>query len=208
MKTTELLFPVFKQDAETQDTLEYRGPEIFSHFVGLDGLRFFARGTVLYEDGKPLETNERGVLVLEWDDPSSFYAFYPNSPKFAEFIQVAKPLVAAPDVPELFATVSSAEQTASAKLTQIIKVKQEPNTEFVWSKLRDTLFQGKDATPVFSHARGIEKQEGLLMGMIGWERVEDYERSRADEAVTGIINELGSAGKVLDVVVQLEPMAV
>ncbi|KAL2812888.1 hypothetical protein BDW59DRAFT_36319 [Aspergillus cavernicola] len=210
MTTTELLFPIFKHDAETQASLKSKGPEIFSHFCGVPGLQSFFRGTVIADDGKPVDASSgRAALVLEWDDPSSLHAFYPDSSTFQAFIKLVRPFVATPDVPELFEAVSSSAPCASASVTQIIKVAQRPETEKIWSRLQDTLSETQNAaTPVFSHASGIESQQGVFLGMVGWQSLRDYEESRANGAVIDLLRELGASGKVVDVVVQVERMAV
>ncbi|KAL4937919.1 hypothetical protein BDV06DRAFT_226495 [Aspergillus oleicola] len=204
---TELLFPIFKKDPETQATLAKDGPKLFSHLIGLPGIQFLAWGLVLYDDGERLESHHRGVVLLEWDDPSSLYSFYPSSPKFADFIKGVRPLVPEPDTPELFATVTSAAVTGSAGITQIIKVNERPSTEAVWNRLKNALSR-KEMAPVLSHSRGIEDQEGIFLGLIGWGSVEKYEESKIDEVVVGLLEDLGAAGKVLNVIVQLQTMAV
>ncbi|KAL4781768.1 hypothetical protein BJX76DRAFT_349933 [Aspergillus varians] len=213
MALTELLFPVFKQDPVSQATLKSQGPEIFNHFRGIPGLQSIFRGSVIVDDGKPVDASSgRSVLVLEqqkeWDTRASLADFYPNSPTFQSFIKLAKPLVAAPDIPELFDAAVSSRACAEAGVMQVLKVKLGSETERVWGLLREALLRRGDAGLVFSHASGIEEQEGVFLGMVGWGGLGEYERSREDEEVRGLLGELGAGGVVLDVVVQLDRLAV
>lgn len=65
MTITELLWPVFKPDPQTQAEFAAKAPEIFSHFVGIPGLRHFFRGRALFDKGEPVdEGSGRGALIL------------------------------------------------------------------------------------------------------------------------------------------------
>lgn len=65
MTITELLWPVFKPDTQTQAEFAAKAPDIFSHFVGIPGLRHFFRGRVLFDKGEPVdEGSGRGALIL------------------------------------------------------------------------------------------------------------------------------------------------
>ncbi|KAL2817594.1 hypothetical protein BJX63DRAFT_429639 [Aspergillus granulosus] len=84
-------------------------------------------------------------------------------------------------------------------------------TERLWSRLQkvhlgdDNNAMGK---PVFGHARGVENQGGTFLGTIGWQCLEDYERARTDNTFRGILGELGTGNKLIDLVVRLERMEV
>lgn len=84
-----------------------------------------------------------------------------------------------------------------------------PETEMVWSRLQKAIGEVYgNGEPLFSCANGIEKEGGVFLGIVGWQRVEDYERSRTVKAISALLREFGSGGEVFDVVIQLERMAV
>lgn len=65
MTITELLWPVFKSDAQSQAEFAAKSPEIFAHFVGVPGLKDFFRGRVIFDNGAPIdESSCRGALIL------------------------------------------------------------------------------------------------------------------------------------------------
>jgi hypothetical protein len=88
-----------------------------------------------------------------------------------------KPFIAQGAVPIPFEAITSAQATASAAITQIIQVQQEPETEGVWARLQGALGSKANAAmaigqPVFAHAAGVEDQEGTFLGTIGWRCLE------------------------------------
>ncbi len=65
MTITELLWPVFKSDTQSQAEFAAKSPEIFAHFVGVPGLKDFFRGRIIFENGTPVdESSCRGALIL------------------------------------------------------------------------------------------------------------------------------------------------
>lgn len=109
--------------------------------------------------------------MLEWTDISSFHAFYPKSPQFSAFVNIVKPFLTGPAAPELYET-SSAQSTSSVPITQIIRVKQNGETEEAWQSLQELVRQSATSSPRFRHAKGIEKDGGNFLGLIGWEHWE------------------------------------
>ncbi|OJJ08341.1 hypothetical protein ASPVEDRAFT_143778 [Aspergillus versicolor CBS 583.65] len=210
MTITELLWPVFKSDPQLQAEFAAKSPEIFAHFVGVAGLKDFFRGQVIFDNDVPVDKSScRGALILEWDDVSSMHAFFPHSETFRSFISLVKPYVAGPDIPQLFEAVVSAVPCAETGVTQVLKVSKGPGTETVWIRLQEVIAElYGNGKPLFACANGVEKEESVFLGIVGWRRVEDYERSRTVKAITALLRELGSRGEVFNVVVQLERMAV
>ncbi|KAL4984128.1 hypothetical protein BDW68DRAFT_180967 [Aspergillus falconensis] len=209
MAITELLLPTFKTDPETQSLLRAQAQSLFAHFRGVPGLQSLFRGRILVDAGEPVsESSGRDVLILEWDDVSFFHAFYPNSPTYREFVALAKQLVKAPEYPQLFETKASSVPCTEENVTQIIKVVEKHETEGSWRKLQVALETQVGRALVFSSASGIEDQRGYFLGMIGWQSLQDYERARTNEAVAGILQELGGGDMLLDIVVQVEHMPV
>jgi hypothetical protein len=66
MAVTELLFPPINQDAETQSQFKEKKTEIFSHFSGVAGLQSILHGTVIADDGTPVDPNSdpRNALLI------------------------------------------------------------------------------------------------------------------------------------------------
>ncbi|KAL4812304.1 hypothetical protein BDW67DRAFT_188818 [Aspergillus spinulosporus] len=209
MAITELLLPAFKTDPETQSLLQAQAPSLFSRFRGVPGLRSFFRGRILVDAGEPVdEISGRGVLILEWDELPSFHAFYPNSRTFQEFLAVARQFVKAPEYPELFETKVSSVPCTESSVTQIIKVIEKHETERTWKKLQAAVESQRTGATALSSAGGIEDQRGYFLGMIGWQSLQNYEQARANENVAGILQELSGGEMLLDIVVQVERMAV
>ncbi len=120
-----------------------------------------------------------------------------------------KPYVAGPDIPQLFEAIVSAVLCAETGVTQVLKVARGPETEVVWSRLQKAIEEVYgNGKPLFSCANGVEKEEGVFLGIVGWQRVEDYERSRTVKTISALLREFGSGGEVFDVVIQLERMTV
>ncbi|KAL2846363.1 hypothetical protein BJY01DRAFT_247267 [Aspergillus pseudoustus] len=215
MTITEILLPVLKGDPQSRTAFSSHASQISSHLAGTPGLQLFWHGTVLFDAGNPVAPDSgRAALLIEWDKLSSFHAFYPHSPAFQAFGGIMKPYAARPDPPKLFEAVTSAKETGSAPITQIIKARHGPNTERLWAQLENVLSDDKknpDAVgkPVFAHALGVEEQDGAFLGTIGWMGLEDYRRTRADETVQGILGELKAGDdSALDLVVRLEKLHV
>ncbi|RDW84060.1 uncharacterized protein DSM5745_04386 [Aspergillus mulundensis] len=209
MAITELLLPTFKTDPSSIANFAFQAPSLFAHFRGVRGLQSFFRGRIVAENGEAVDGDSgRGVLILEWDDISSFHSFYPDSPTFQAFLAVAKQFVTEREYPELFGTITSSVPCAEASVTQIVKVLEGPETEEIWNRLRALLEGQGFGAGGFSSARGIEEQRGYFLGMVGWQNLEDYERSRTSVDVVGALRELGAGGVILDLVVQMERIAV
>ncbi|KAL4739035.1 hypothetical protein BDV11DRAFT_170416 [Aspergillus similis] len=209
MAITELLLPTFKTDPESQSLLQIQAPSLFSRFRGVPGLRSFFRGRILADAGEPVgESSGRGVLILEWDELASFHAFYPNSPTFQEFVAVARQFVKAPEYPELFESRISLVPCAESSVTQIIKAVEKHETERTWKRLQTAVESLRTGAVVFFSASGIENQRGYFLGMIGWQSLQNYEQARTNEDVASILQELGGGEMLLNIVVQVERMAV
>ncbi|KAI9903781.1 hypothetical protein N3K66_000310 [Trichothecium roseum] len=212
MGITELVFPVFKGDAQTQSQLEQNSPEMFAHFRGVPGIRTLFRGGIVRDGGEPVEPSSgRNVLVLEWDRPSSFHAFFPESDAFKAFVGLAKPLLGGPPTrPELFdAAAATSAPCSSSAVTQMIKVSRGESTQTSWAALQKTICaSGNIGEPAFFYGNGIEHKEDTFLGMIGWRSLEDYERSRADAAVLAGLGALRADGEMLDIVAKLAPVDV
>lgn len=120
-----------------------------------------------------------------------------------------KPYVTGPETPQLFEAVVSAAPCAETGVTQVLKVAKGEETEAVWSRLQEVIGGSYGVAKTgFSHANGVEKEEGVFLGIVGWQTLEEYQRSRTDKEVVGLIRELRGGEDVFDVVVQLERMAV
>ncbi|KAL2783233.1 hypothetical protein BJX66DRAFT_349684 [Aspergillus keveii] len=210
MTITEILLPVLKGDPESLASLSSHAPQISSQLAGTPGLQFFAHGKILFDKGNPVPSDSgRTVLLLEWDTLSSLHEFYPHSPAFQGFIGLVKPFLAQGAIPIPFEAVESAQTAASAPITQIMQVRQRPETEGAWARLQGALANEPNPAmaigqPVFTHAVGVEDQAGTFLGTVGWRSLKDYERARANETISNILGEFGVGTEALNVVVKLE----
>lgn len=107
-------------------------------------------------------------VQLEWENAESFHGFYPSSDAFLGFINIVKPLVAAPPNPQLFQAENRSTSCLSSSLTQIIKGKAASGTEETWKKIEQLL---GEKIPTY-HANGIEKDAAEFLGLIGWKSKE------------------------------------
>uniref|UniRef100_A0A8H7K709 ABM domain-containing protein n=1 Tax=Bionectria ochroleuca TaxID=29856 RepID=A0A8H7K709_BIOOC len=204
MVVTELLFVSYNLDPKLQEELKQKAPELFTHFLGVNGLQSLSRGKIVADNGTSVDSGSgRSALVLEWDNKSSFHDFFPNSPAFQAFAGTMKPFVSSPVLPELYESPDSSTSGASANITQIIKVAQGSNTEKVWGQITKTISQSQTETPHFFHGSGIEEQQGNFLGLIGWPSLKSYEESRKHATLVKLIDELSAGGKLYDVAVDL-----
>ncbi|CAH0048104.1 unnamed protein product [Clonostachys solani] len=204
MAVTELILVSYNLDPKLQEQLKQKAPEMFSHFIGVNGLQSMSRGKVVADDGTSVDSRSgRSALILEWDNKSSFHDFFPKSPAFQAFAGMMKPLIVSPVLPELYESPDSSSSCASANITQIIKVAQGSNTEKVWGQIKEAISQSQSETPQFFHGSGIEEQQGNFLGLIGWPSLKSYEESRKHTALAKLVDELSAGGKLYDIAVDL-----
>jgi len=191
MPITELVFPLYKLDPQSLAGLKEKTPEIFQSFSGVEGLQAAFRGPILEEDGAAVDLQSmRSVLVLgrlshaclttllltwgviDWDTPSSFHNFFPNSPNFKAFVTTIKPFLAGPATPELYEAEERSASCKSSNITQIIKATSTKETEDMWKQLEGAITESATDKPSFYHAKGIEKDEGTFLGLIGWKNLQ------------------------------------
>ncbi|PNP38108.1 hypothetical protein TGAM01_v201371 [Trichoderma gamsii] len=189
MPLTEVVFPVFKLDPETLATLQAATPTLFSTIKGVPGLLNFLRGPLLEENGQAVDpSTHRSVLSLEWENAESFHGFYPSSDAFLGFINIVKPLVAAPPNPQLFQAENRSTSCLSSSLTQIIKGKAASGTEETWKKIEQLL---GEKIPTY-HANGIEKDAAEFLGLIGWKSKEEYEQFGKQKEFLELVKQLNA----------------
>lgn len=65
MPIIELIFPPVKPDGQVIAALALKKPEIFKHFLGVDGLKNTLQGRVTEDAGKTVEENSgRTAMIL------------------------------------------------------------------------------------------------------------------------------------------------
>jgi hypothetical protein len=65
MPITELVFPSYKPDPESLAALSSKRNQIFSHFLGAEGLQSFVTGPILEENGTSVDAaSEKTALVF------------------------------------------------------------------------------------------------------------------------------------------------
>ncbi|VUC28853.1 unnamed protein product [Clonostachys rosea] len=204
MVVTEIILVSYNQDPKLQEELKQKAPEIFTHFIGVNGLQSLTRGKVVSDDGAPVDPGSgRSALILEWDRKESFHDFFPKSPAFQAFAGTMKPFITSPVLPELYESPNPSSSCASANITQFIKVARGSDTENVWGQIKDTISKSKTETPQFYHGSGIEEQEGNFLGLIGWPSLKSYEESRKDTTLAKLVDKLSAGGKLYDIAVDL-----
>jgi hypothetical protein len=209
MGITELIWPSLTSDPSL--LLEYKAkvPQALQYFRGAEGLKTVHAGRIVSDGGVSVDAaSGRNLLVLEWDDASSFHNFFPNSENFQGFLKIIKPYAAGPAEPQLYETSLSSAPCSASPVAQIIKVVKGSDTEEVWSQVEKTLSGLPGAPKSFFHGSGIEQHEGTFLGMVGWNSLQDYENSRKESAVQDIVNKLSAQGKLVDQAVQLNPVDV
>lgn len=110
--------------------------------------------------------------MIDWDTPSSFHNFFPNSPNFKAFVTTIKPFLAGPATPELYEAEERSASCKSSNITQIIKATSTKETEDMWKQLEGAITESATDKPSFYHAKGIEKDEGTFLGLIGWKNLQ------------------------------------
>ncbi|KAL5343604.1 hypothetical protein BJX70DRAFT_393663 [Aspergillus crustosus] len=204
MPITELIFPVWKTDPQSVANLKQSEPQIFKHFSGLNGLEAGFRGSITEANGAVVKPESlKTMLVLEWADVSSFHKFYPESSEFQALIQSLKPYVNAPAVPELYESQSRSISATSAAVTQMVKTTLGGETEHAWEQLEKTIGELAGDKPSFYYAKGILKDQGTFLGMIGWKSLEEYEQVGKHVHVLEQVKKLNQEGAVESLVVQL-----
>jgi hypothetical protein len=109
---------------------------------------------------------------VEWLNTAVFHDFFPDSPKFQAFAKMIGAFVAAKPVPEIYEARGRSTVCLTAPLTQIIKVKAAgKEVEEAWEKFVSSLEAEAVDKPYFYHASGIEKDEGVFLGLIGWQNL-------------------------------------
>lgn len=110
--------------------------------------------------------------MIDWDTSSSFHDFFPKSNKFEAFVTTIKPFVADPATPELYEAEDRSISCTSSNITQIIKASSTEETENMWKQLEGAITESPTDKPSFYHAKGIEKDEGTFLGLIGWQNLQ------------------------------------
>lgn len=111
-------------------------------------------------------------MRLEWTNAADFHAFYPDSEKYSAFINGVKPIIAAPAVPQLFEANVRSTQCLSSNITQIFRVQSNSGTEEAWKRIEQLLEKSVGEKLPTHHASGIEKDEAVFLGLIGWKSKE------------------------------------
>ncbi|KAL6909239.1 hypothetical protein GGI43DRAFT_394906 [Trichoderma evansii] len=204
MPITEIVFPLFKLDPESLAGLKAATPTMFESVKNVGGLLNPFRGPLLEENGQAVDPNtHRSILSLEWADASSFHNFYPASESFLGFISKIKPLVASPPVPQLFQAEDRSTECLSSNITQIIKVQSNSGTEETWKQIEQLVEKSAGEKLPSYHAGGIEKDESLFLGLIGWKSKEQYEQFGKQKEFLELVKQLNAQSEADNIIVQL-----
>jgi hypothetical protein len=156
---------------------------------------------------------------VEWLNTAVFHDFFPTSSKFQAFAKMIGAFVATKPVPEIYEAQERSTACLTAPLTQIIKVKAAgKGVEEAWEKLVSNLEAEAVDKPYFYHASGLEKDEGVFLGLIGWHNLQvswdsrandtakkeqDQERASQCKNVGKQVQELGGGEEVQNIVARL-----
>ncbi|PTB46018.1 uncharacterized protein TrAFT101_004501 [Trichoderma asperellum] len=204
MPITEVVFPLFKLDPESLAALKAATPTLFASVKDVGGLLTLVRGPLLEENGQAVDPNtHRSVLSLEWTDAASFHNFYPASEKFLSFVNIIKPIVVAPPVPQLFQAEDRSTQCLFSDITQIIRVQSNSGTEETWKRIEQLLETSVGEKLPSYHAGGIEKDEAFFLGLIGWKSKEQYDQFGKQKDFLDLVKQLNAQNEADNFVVQL-----
>lgn len=65
MVVTEILLVSYSQDPKLQEELKQKAPELFRHFLGVNGLQSLSRGKVVDDNGTSVDSGSgRSALIL------------------------------------------------------------------------------------------------------------------------------------------------
>ncbi|KAK9251979.1 hypothetical protein V1507DRAFT_255678 [Lipomyces tetrasporus] len=204
MPITELVFPAFKKDSQSVAELKQNERQILQSFSGAADLIGVFRGPLIGENGATVDPSSlRSVLVLEWANAAAFHAFYPNSDQYQAFVKKVKPFVTAPATPQLYEAGGQSTACTSSNITQMIKVKSNQTTEEAWKRLEGTIEELLTDKPHFYHANGIENDEGVFLGLIGWKSLQEYEKVGKNSSFLKRVKELNNDEEVQNIISQL-----
>ena len=92
-----------------------------------------------------------------------------------DLITATKDHLDTPAGPELFEASNFPASGLFAGVAQIVKMKGvSSNVEPKWQQVEDAVKSSvaKDEAPHFFHGNGVEKWEGMFVGIIGWKDLE------------------------------------
>ncbi|KAF4455930.1 hypothetical protein FALBO_15525 [Fusarium albosuccineum] len=180
MAVTEFVFPHLNPDPVLLQSLKEILPAAAkATFSDVTGLLGYHRGRIVQARNVTENTtidHSGMVIVLEWDDISSFDSFW-ASDKFAAFRETIKPYLLRPVAPDLFTSDEQSQSggTTESKFTQYVKIEgagdavQDMQSD--WYKLVSALGGQEKAS---FNAWG-SRDKTMFAGMIGWDSVEDFE---------------------------------
>ncbi|KAJ8099021.1 hypothetical protein POJ06DRAFT_238935 [Lipomyces tetrasporus] len=212
MPITELVFPAFKKDSQSVAELKQNERQILQSFSGAADLIGVFRGPLIGENGATVDPSlpyEHRMplfltrVTLEWANAAAFHAFYPNSDQYQAFVKKVKPFVTAPATPQLYEAGGQSTACTSSNITQMIKVKSNQTTEEAWKRLEGTIEELLTDKPHFYHANGIENDEGVFLGLIGWKSLQEYEKVGKNSSFLKRVKELNNDEEVQNIISQL-----
>jgi hypothetical protein len=107
----------------------------------------------------------------DWDKKSSFDGFL-KSEEIKAYVGQLKTFAAGPSVLELFEADQESLPCTSSNFTQVIKARFSPSTEDAWKQLEIKLSKASASKLSFHYAKGIEKVDGMFLGLIGWNDIQ------------------------------------
>ncbi|PQE28709.1 hypothetical protein CJF32_00003911 [Rutstroemia sp. NJR-2017a WRK4] len=182
MPFTEIITPSIAQTQEAREAIF--GP-VWSALVPIvfkySGIETRAKGHMLSRDNETVpDTAFLPVFGFEYKDPADFYNVI-SSDEFKAFGQILKPFATARPTPEVYDTDLSPKELFTSPVSEIFRIKisgdqaEETTARAEWENFTKTL-NGKKVLSGVS----INLEERLFLGIVGWESIEDRERSRKE----------------------------
>ncbi|KAJ5605722.1 hypothetical protein N7510_008503 [Penicillium lagena] len=209
MPVTELVFPRPNPDPVLFEKLRQVLPTAAkAAFANVLGLFATYRGKIIraqnISEGKAIEHSGL-IIVLEWDEVSSFNKFW-VSDQFASFRKTMAPYLLKPVAPDLFHSEEQERsgQTTTANYTQLFKVEgvQGQHEGLVTSTWQKFVSELPKQTKVF-HAWGVQDTQHVFAGMVGWDSIEELEAAHENKSVKRELDILATYGEVLSYLLQL-----
>ncbi|CAM1510754.1 Fc.00g082670.m01.CDS01 [Cosmosporella sp. VM-42] len=210
MAITEFVFPSLNPDpALLQELKQILPAAAKATFSDVPGLLAYYRGRVINAQNLSDNTNVKHsglVIVLEWDNVTSFNEFW-RSEKFAVFRGTMAPFLVDRVSPDLFRSEmhSHSGGTTAENYTQYFRVSgiETPDeaVERAWQALISDL-QGQIQNSFC--AWGVQDSKGMFAGMIGWDSLEAFEAASALPSTKNHLESLAIIGSVSSFVLEVE----
>ncbi|KAJ5895115.1 hypothetical protein N7495_006806 [Penicillium taxi] len=211
MAITELVFPKFKTDEESVETLKRDGPKIRkSVFKHTPGFVNAYSGRIVHEDETDVRTDSKPIEILEWVDEASFHTFV-NSERLAAFQASMKSLAVGPPTLQLFETTHSPDEVATMSVVEIIRVSvvdtdDASTVQKTWKDIAHILADRYEGKGFVSYGKSLNLANEATVGIIGWASLDDRAAISQDIELAQELKSLRLFGKLSQIIVEVSPV--